>query len=407
LHRPHFNGESDMKKHFPVSSHPFSRRQFIAGLSAASLISALPGLSFAAGGQGDKKLVVVFLRGAMDGLHLIAPYADPAYSRLRGALAEAATTDAHKLDANFSLHRAMNFSAELFSKKQLLPIIAVAPPYRQRSHFDAQDCLENGSNGPDGASDGWLNRCLSAMPNQAGLALATVMPLILRGPANATTWSPPLPSGIDGQLIDRLAPLYAADPTLAESYRLAIEMPDANSAKPSMGGRGQGNRLIQTMRQAAIFMSAANGPSISFVEDSGWDTHINQAASLQRKFTELDNALKSFQQTANAIWKNTVVIIITEFGRTAAANGNAGTDHGTGGVMLLAGGAVQGGKVAGQFAGLSNADLNEGRDIRTTTDSRAVLKGILRNHLGIAESALEAKIFPQSRAIKPMESLVS
>jgi uncharacterized protein (DUF1501 family) len=396
-----------MKKYSSIASQQFSRRQFIAGLSAAGLISTLPGLSFAAGGQGDKKLLVVFLRGAMDGLHLIAPYADPAYSRLRGALAETATTDAHKLDANFSLHRAMNFSAELFSKKQLLPIVAVAPPYRQRSHFDAQDCLENGSNGPDGAPDGWLNRCLSVMPNQDGVALATVMPLILRGPANATTWSPPLPSGIDVQLIDRLAPLYAADPALAESYRLAIEKPEENSANPSMGGRGQGNRLMQTMRQAAIFMTAADGPSISFVEDSGWDTHINQAASLQRKFTELDNALKSFQQTANAIWKNTVVIIMTEFGRTAAVNGNGGTDHGTGGVMLLAGGSVQGGKVAGQFAGLGNADLNEGRDIRTTTDSRAVLKGVLAHHFNISRSVLETRIFPNSREVRIMDSLIA
>jgi uncharacterized protein (DUF1501 family) len=386
-----------------------SRRHFIGGLSAAGLLSALslPGLSFAAlNSASNKKLLVVLLRGGMDGLHAISPYADPAYAKLRGALANSTAEKAHTLDGNFALHPAFNFSAELFSKKQLLPIVAVAPPYRQRSHFDAQDCLENGSNSPDGASDGWLNRCVAAMPGRDGLAIATVMPLILRGSAKATTWSPPLPSQMDAQLIERLEPLYAADPVLAESYRLAIEMPEENNKDPSMRGGGLANRLIQNMRQAATFMSAANGPAIAFVEDSGWDSHVNEAAQLQRKFTELDNGLKAFHQNAATLWPNTVVIIMTEFGRTAAVNGNGGTDHGTGGMMLLAGGDIRGGKIAGQFAGLANADLNEGRDVRATTDTRAVLKSVLGNHLGLTESILETRVFPNSRNIKPMESLL-
>jgi uncharacterized protein (DUF1501 family) len=382
-----------------------SRRHFLGGLSAAGLLSTLPGVSFAAG-RSDKKLLVVLLRGGMDGLHLLSPYADPAYARLRSALA-AGVDKSHKLDGNFALHSAMNFSADLFSKKQLLPIVAVAPPYRQRSHFDAQDCLENGSNSPDGASDGWLNRCVSAMPNRDALAIATVMPLTLRGKAEARTWSPPLPSQIDSQLIERLAPLYAADPALAESYRLAIEMPNETSNDPSMRGGSLGTRLVQNMRQAATFMRAANGPSIAFVEDSGWDSHVNEAAQLQRKFTELDNALKTFHQNATPLWKDTVVVIMTEFGRTAAVNGNAGTDHGTGSVMLLAGGAIQGGKIAGQFAGLRTGDLNEGRDVRATTDTRAVLKSVLTDHLNISEAVLETRIFPNSREVKMMSALVT
>jgi uncharacterized protein (DUF1501 family) len=382
-----------------------SRRHFLGGVSAAGLLSTLPGLSFAAS-VNDKKLVVLLLRGGMDGLHLLSPYADPAYAKLRGALA-AELDKPHKLDGNFALHPAMSFGSDLFTKKQLLPIVAIAPPYRQRSHFDAQDCLENGSNSPDGASDGWLNRCISVMPNRDALAIATVMPLMLRGKAEASTWSPPLPSQIDSQLIERLAPLYAADPALAESYRMAIEMPDGSSKGSAMRGSGSSNRLVQNMRQAATFMSAANGPSIAFVEDSGWDTHVNEATQLQRKFTELDAALKAFHQNATALWNDTVVIIMTEFGRTAAVNGNAGTDHGTGSVMLLAGGAVQGGKIAGQFAGLSAADLNEGRDVRATTDTRAVLKGVLAQHLKISESVLETRVFPDSRNVKLAESLIS
>jgi uncharacterized protein (DUF1501 family) len=382
-----------------------SRRNFLSGLGAAGLLSTLPGLSFAAGGS-DKKLLVVLLRGGMDGLHLLSPYADPAYAKLRGALA-VEVDKSHKLDGNFALHSGMNFSADLFSKKQLLPIVAVAPPYRQRSHFDAQDCLENGSNSPNGAPDGWLNRCISVMPNRDALAIATVMPLMLRGKAEATTWSPPLPSQIDSQLIERLAPLYAADPALAESYRQAIEMPDEANNLPMMRGPGSGNRLVQNMRHAAIFMSAANGPSVAFVEDSGWDSHVNQATQLQRKFSELDNALKAFYQNASALWKDAAVIIMTEFGRTAAVNGNAGTDHGTGSVMLLAGGAIQGGKIAGQFAGLSAGDLNEGRDVRATTDTRAVLKSVLAHHLKISDSVLETRVFPHSREVMMMNSLIT
>jgi uncharacterized protein (DUF1501 family) len=394
-----FNGGAEMKI-LPSCS----RRYFLGGLGAASLLSVLPGLSFAAGAN-DKKLVVLLLRGGMDGLHMLAPYADPAYTKLRGGLVAEADAS-HKLSGTFALHSAMNFSADLFSKKQLLPIVAIAPPYRQRSHFDAQDCLENGSSGPDGASDGWLNRCVSVMPNHDALAIATVMPLTLRGKAEATTWSPPLPSRVDSQLIERLAPLYAADPALAESYRLAIEMPDEASNGPAMRGAG-GNRLVQNMRQAATFMSAVNGPSIAFVEDSGWDSHVNQATQLQRKFSELDNALKAFHQNASALWKDTVVVIMTEFGRTVAVNGNAGTDHGTGSVMLLAGGAIQGGKIAGQFAGLGNGDLNEGRDVRATTDTRAVLKSVLAHHLKLSESVLETRVFPNSREVKIMDSLIA
>ncbi|MCA1713673.1 MAG: DUF1501 domain-containing protein, partial [Gammaproteobacteria bacterium] len=145
---------------------------------------------------------------------------------------------------------------------------------------------------------------------------------------------------------------------------------------------------------------------IGFVEDSGWDTHGNQAGVLGRKLAELDNALKTFHDVAPTIWPHTVVVVVSEFGRTVAVNGTGGTDHGTGGLALLAGGAVRGGRTGGDWPGLGAGDLHEGRDLRTTTDLRALFKGVLTEHLRVAESAIETKVFPDSRAVQPLEDLL-
>lgn len=398
-----------------------SRRRFLAGLAglgAGAMLTVYPRFASAAASvaSDDRRLLVVLLRGAMDGLHLLPPTADPGYARARGALAVA---NPLKLDGSFGLHPKLTFAHSLYAQKQLLPVLAVAPPYRQRSHFDAQDCLENGTDRPGGARDGWLGRCVGAMSaargvsskTASGIAIAQVMPLAMRGAANSEIWSPPLPRDLDDELLRQLQPLYAADPTLAAAFADAMQadevMLDGAAGGGKRRGLGNGFGLPQAMAAAATLMQGAEGARIAFVEDTGWDTHRGQAAALDRKFGELDAGLRAVREGVGALWQKTVVVVVTEFGRTVATNGSAGTDHGVGGNALLAGGAVRGGRIAGDWPGLAQGQLLDGRDLRPTTDMRALFKGLLAAHLRMPEAALERSIFPDSAAVKPMSGLVN
>lgn len=376
-----------------------SRRHFIGAAGAVATLTLWRNLS-ALAAASDQRLLVVLLRGGVDGLHVLPPRDDATYVRLRGALAP---QDARALNPDFALHPALEFAQSLYARGQLLPVVAIAPPYRQRSHFEAQDCLENGTASASGAATGWLNRCVAAMRGGEALAVSAVMPLIMRGPGAATTWSPPLPEDVDPILLQRLQSLYAADSQLSAAFARALD----NQGMGMQAGNARGARLPQAMAAAARFMAAADGPRLGFVEDSGWDTHSNQAAVLARKLGELDAGLRAFQTGAAPIWERTAIAIVSEFGRTAAVNGTAGTDHGTGGLALLAGGAVRGGRIAGDWPGLAPASLNEGRDLRATSDLRSLFKGLLAEHLRLGESALETQVFPDSRAVRPMQGLVS
>lgn len=374
-----------------------TRRRFLAASGAATLLSLWSGSGQATPGP-DTRLLVVLLRGALDGLHALVPQGDADYARLRGALAPQQTL---ALDGSFALHPALAFAHELYARKQWLPVLAVAPPYRERSHFEAQDCLENGTAQPSGASSGWLNRCAAALHGAEALSVSAVTPLIMRGPGAVSSWSPPLPSAVNPILLQRLQPLYAADAQLADGFARAVrgQGMQVDSVK--------GGQLPQAMRAAASFMAKADGPRIGFVEDSGWDTHGNQAAVLQRKLAELDAGVRAFHDGAGASWGRSVIAVVTEFGRTAAVNGTGGTDHGTGGVAFLAGGAVRGGRVAGDWPGLSPRALNEGRDLRATADLRGLFKHLLGAHLGVSEAALETQVFPGSGAVRAMDGLLA
>jgi uncharacterized protein (DUF1501 family) len=383
-----------------------NRREFVMGLSAAGLLTGFSKLSMAAPGSGNRMLVLM-LRGAMDGIDALRPIGDSRFSALRSAITDNADIG-FKISSEYALHPSLVYANSLFQKKQLLPIIAVAPPYRLRSHFDAQDCLENGTDKPGGARDGWLDRCVQAMPGSEGLALAAVMPLIFRGGGKVTNWSPPLKQSADDGLLQRLQTLYANDEILSENFTKALQAEQAGIDKPSMmssTGRAAG-QLTAMMTAAGGFMSKTNGPRIAFVEDTGWDSHRGQAAQLKRKLAELDAGLKAFNDAASSIWSQTVVMIVTEFGRTVALNGTGGTDHGTGGLMLLSGGAIEGGRVLGQWPGLAANELHEGRDLRTTTDMRSVFKSIVAKHLNIAERSIEDQIFPNSRNIRLMDGVI-
>ncbi len=385
-----------------IANRTLSRRRFILGAGGTALLTLWPGVGALAApaapsSGGDTRLLVVMLRGAMDGLHLVSPYSDPAYRRARGALA---IDDGLALDGSFALHPAMTFAHSLYAQKQLLPLLAVAPPYRQRSHFEAQDCLENGTARPDGARDGWLGRCVASMPAIEGVAVAPVMPLSLRGSTRAETWSPPLSQDIQPTLLDQLRPLYAADPQLAAVYADAVNAPDAGD----VAGAG-GFRLPQAMAAAAKLMTTDAGMRVGFVEDSGWDTHRGQAAALQRKFAELDAGFKAARDGFGSAWSRTAVVVVTEFGRTVAVNGTGGTDHGTGGLALVAGGGVRGGRLVGDWPGLSPAQLNDGRDLRATTDLRALFKGVLVAQMGVGEAAIETTVFPDSRGVRALDGI--
>ena len=380
-----------------MTTPSLDRRSFLAALGGTAVLTLWPGLSTAASG-GQTRLVVVLLRGAMDGLHLLPPRDDADYLRARGALA---VRDALALDGSFGLHPKMTFAHSLYVQKQLLPLVAVAPPYRQRSHFDAQDCLENGTATPGGARDGWIGRCIQSMASSEGVAIAQVMPLAMRGSSRAEIWSPPLPRDLPDTLLQQLQPLYAADARLAPVFADAMD-----AAATDMEQARGAFRLPDAMAAAARLMRRPQAARIAFVEDSGWDTHRGQQLALDRKFGELDTGLRAIREGLAEEWARTAVVVVTEFGRTVATNGSAGTDHGVGGVALLAGGAVRGGRIDGNWPGLAPGALLDGRDLRPTTDMRALFKGLLAEHLAVPEAALETRIFPDSRAIRPLQGLL-
>ncbi len=378
-----------------------TRRRFLAALGGTATLTLWPGLSPAAPG-GQTRLVVVLLRGAMDGLHLLPPCDDADYLRARGELA---VRDALTLDGSFGLHPKMIFAHQLYRDRQLLPLVAVAPPYRQRSHFDAQDCLENGTAMPGGARDGWIGRCIQSLAAAEGVAIAQVMPLAMRGSERAGIWSPPLPRDLPDALMQQLQPLYAADARLAPMFADAMAATRTGMGD-AQGKNGRGAfRLPDAMAAAAKRMHGPDAARIAFVEDSGWDTHRGQQLALDRKFAELDAGIRAIRDGLADEWSRTAVVVVTEFGRALATNGSAGTDHGVGGVALLAGGAVRGGRVGGDWPGLAAGALLEGRDLRPTTDMRALFKGLLAGHLAVPESALETRIFPDSRAVRPLDGL--
>lgn len=396
-----------------------TRRQFLANtaIGAASLL-VWPKLTLAATGSGTRFLFVL-LRGGLDGLESVPPYGDPGYATIRGALAlsPSAVKPAHKLDNVFALHPSFDYAAQLYAQGQFMPVVATAPPYWGRSHFQAQNCVENGTPRPDGAQTGWLNRCIACMPGVGGLACAAVMPLTMRGNAKVETWSPPLPVEVNPILLQRLQPLYAADVRLAAPFARAVAR-QTGSLAPGSGaamapiGLGKPRKqqmagLPVMMAAAGGFMGKADGPRVAFVEDDGWDTHANEAAIVTRKIAELDAGLKAFHQSIGAMWGRTVVIVATEFGRTAHVNGTGGTDHGTGGSMFLAGGALRGGRVAGNWPGIGSGELYQNRDVHATTDFRSVFKGVLTAHLGVAESLLESRVFPGSESVESLGNLVA
>ena len=394
-----------------------TRREIIKALGLTAAASSAPGLAFTAA-ETEARFVLVILRGAVDGLALAAPYGDGNYHRVRGELALSTPGHANgllKLDGLFGLHPSLQGLYRQYQDDAAIIVHAVASPYRERSHFDGQDILENGAARVGALRDGWLNRALGSLDRDTELAIALAQnaPLVLRGNNMATSWAPSRLPDADENTIARLRRLYADDDFFASRLEQALKSQNiAGSAPGTADSRVRGNearRFEELMRAAARFLTADNGPRIAVVELGGWDTHANQGASdgaLANRFAALDAGIVNLHAGLGATWKQTVVAVVTEFGRTVRVNGTRGTDHGTGAAAVLVGGAVNGGRVITDWPGLAPKNLYENRDLRPTTDIRSVFKAVLRDHLGISDGAIEREVFPGSATAKPMRDLI-
>jgi uncharacterized protein (DUF1501 family) len=399
------------------------RRDFLH-LSALAAGGALlmPRLTFAHAGTRRARFVLVIMRGALDGLAAVPPYADPDYAGLRREVALRAPGGeggALPLDGFFGLHPSFTFLAQCYAARELTVLHALASPYRERSHFDGQDVLENGTPQPHAQQSGWLNRALAQLPGpgarEAGVALGQNVPLVMRGPAEVTSWSPSRLNALDEDTMARIADLYASDALLAARLAdgLAADAIAGGQDEPGAMGAGAprkaGNaRYAEVVRAAAGFLRQDEGPRVAVFDTSGWDTHANEGGAqgqLAGRLAALDGALATLKAELGPAWADTAVLLVTEFGRTAAVNGTRGTDHGTATVALLLGGAVAGGRVIADWPGLSARALYQGRDLAPTLDLRAVLKGILNEHLGVPPRALEEQVFPGSAAAPPLRGL--
>jgi len=396
-----------------------SRRDILRFAGAAAMASGIPGLTLARA-DSDARFVLVILRGAADGLAIAAPYGDGNYREIRGELALPGPGDSgglNKLDGLFGLHPSLPNIYEQYREDQALIVHAVASPYRERSHFDGQDILENGAAQVGSLRDGWLNRALEplggALGDEVAIAMAQNTPLVLRGDNSVTSWAPSQLPDAEESTLRRLQDLYASDEFFATRLTQALDaqaIADGEAGMGQMRSRGNDAEQLRTlMHAAARFLTAEDGPQIAVLEASGWDTHANQGTttgSLANRLGGLDNGLLTLQRGLGDAWAKTIVAVVTEFGRTVAVNGTRGTDHGTASAAILLGGAVAGGRVVTDWPGLRGADLYQGRDLQPTTDMRSVFKAVLAEHLDVPETHLESVVFPDSKSAPPMRDIV-
>ena len=384
-----------------MSSTLPSRRRFLrlAAFGAGSVLAA-PGLVLAGAATTERRFVFVIQRGAADGLDIVVPYGDPAYARLRGALAldVAAAT---RLDGLFALHPALVETAKLYEAKQALFVHAVASPYRERSHFDGQNVLETGGAAPHDVKDGWLNRLVGLLPRRSGeaIAIAPTVPLALRGPADVISYAPAASRQAPDELLQRVQQLYADDAQLHALWSTAMDA-RAMAAPSSRQSPADLGRL------AASFLARADGPRIAMLESEGWDTHSAQAQRMTNRLKSLDAMLAALRDGLGAAWAETTVLVATEFGRTAAANGTGGTDHGTASAAMLLGGGVDGGRILSDWPGLAASALYQGRDLQPTTGLDALIASAAGECFAIEPERVGRALFPAVAAAKPLPRLL-
>jgi uncharacterized protein (DUF1501 family) len=414
------------------------RRDFLSGAALAASSTLFTGKVAFAGSDTRPRFVFIILRGALDGLTAVPPYADPSYARLRGEVAigaPGAPGGALRLDGLFGLHPSLVFLNESFAAQELIVFHAIASPYRERSHFDGQDVLENGCARAHAVQTGWINRALAALPpdrsarrGELGIALGQNVPLVMRGPAPVASWSPSHLAALDEDTLQRITDLYSTDPVLSQRLADALStqsVADASQDDSLMAAAGEnppaqllasreqpkarGAPYKEVIHASAEFLKSPDGPRVAVFDALGWDTHANEGGAqgqLAARLAGLDAGLRMLKQDLGPVWRDTVVMIATEFGRTAAVNGTRGTDHGTAAAAFLLGGAVHGGRVIADWPGLSARALYQGRDLAPTLNIHSVLKSVLAEHLAVPGRALDTSVFPDSAAAKPLPGLI-
>ncbi|MBT8040913.1 MAG: DUF1501 domain-containing protein [Gammaproteobacteria bacterium] len=390
-----------------------SRRSFIRMMGAAGWAGLIPAPLAFARGPSEQKLMVVVLRGALDGLGAVIPYRESRLYDLRRKLVPPKPGEkggALPLGSEgFALHPALGGMHASWREGQLAILHAASSPYRERSHFDGQDVLESGGVEVLASRDGWLNRALQHTDGIEAAAVAGALPLLLRGDAHAVTWAPSILPEPDDDTLGRLMHMYQDD----EPLHAALQ--DAQALDRAAGGiegdaRGVARgRSYEPLMQAGANLVASGAAGVVVLSLGGWDTHRNQGAqggALAARLGQLDRGLAAVRETLGDMWSRTAVLVVTEFGRTVRVNGSLGTDHGTGGAALLVGGAVKGGRILGDWPGLAPSALFEDRDLYPANDLRGLFKGVLRDHLGVSRGDLDRYVFPGSKAVAPLSGLV-
>ena len=374
-----------------------NRRSLLARGALIGGFALTPQLALAAAGT-DQRLVFIILRGAMDGLAAIPPIGDARLSQLRGGLAQPPEQFGAmlKLTSDFAAHPALKGFASLFAAGEAGVVHAIASPYRERSHFDAQNILETGGNAAYALKDGWLNRLLPLLPAAPPpVAIAATLPALLRGAAPTTSFAPSRLPDASASLKARVAALYENDALL---HRLWSEaMATEVMAGSSDGGAGNPQGLAAS---AARLLADPAGPRIAVLDLGGWDTHAGQALRLANQLRQLDGVITALKTGLGSAWANTLVIAATEFGRTVAANGTGGTDHGTASAALLAGGRLMGGpaagRVLGDWPGLSR--LFDDRDLMPTTSLNSLFAGAAAGLFGLHPELVTRRVFAAAPA---------
>ena len=396
----------------------FLKSSGIAMLGMAAMPAFLQRAVAAAATTGKKKMVVLFQRGAVDGLNVVVPFAEPEYYRLRPTIAipqpnaasSAAQSAAIDLDGFFGLHPSLEPLAPIFKSGQLAIVQAVGSPDPTRSHFDAQDFMESGTPGAKSTEDGWLNRAMQTTPDSSAtpfraVAFGPYLPLTLQGAAPAVAIPDLKQFKMHGppQIVESsFQAMYAqaVDTKLRGVGRETFEAADTlrkidpDSYQPQNGAQYPASRFGRSLQEIAELFKADVGLEVAFLDSDGWDHHVAEGGSegrLANLLRDLGQGMAAFHQDMGDRMDDVVFISMSEFGRTAHENGNGGTDHGHANCMFVMGGAVKGGKVYARWPGMSADQLYEQRDLAVTTDYRSVLSEIISNHLGDRDLA---KVFP-------------
>ena len=410
-----------------------TRRTALTGLGAGALWTTLaPGFAMAQV-ETERRFVFVFLRGGMDGLSAVPAYGDPNFASQRGALADGAPGDgtgfdARRLDDVFALNPDLAAMHDLYTSGEMLIVHATCHEYQDRSHFDAQDAFDRGALDKS-LKSGWLNRTLAHLPTVwsdgrdfAAMGLGPTLAFSLRGASPVGTWSPATSPQASSDTIERLTRLYETDAVLGPILETGLAAQSIGGDMSSMSAQGFGpaTDFIKYAKTAASFLKAPEGPRIVTIDYGNWDSHADQNARIvasertgnySGRFAEmylgLDRGIAAMKADLGPdVWSKTTIMMVTEFGRTVKINGTRGTDHGTGGVAFLCGGTVNGGRVIADWPGLSDSALLEGRDLRPTTNLRALVKGVLYEHLGVGEEAVNSSILPESRGVEALQGLI-